>query len=205
MDAMQQEIPQQSQLMHGQEEQGEGNAPENSESGEFTVNPDQVEEGIRKQLNTKQNSDLSKIVDAGNQLLFGKNTHYDVMNGLTDNDDTQLADELGKGAISLASMLFKKSGGTMPQELIIPAGVILLARVSEFLYKSGHKINDEIFHNAVVMFDSGLKQSVDPTYKDKIQQAMGNSGAQDQQQAPQPQRTPMQTPQTQQPTGLLGG
>jgi len=202
MDAMQQD--QQSQPMQGQEEQGEGNTPENSESGEFTVNPDHVEEGIRKQLNAKQNKDLSKIVDAGNQLLFGKDTHYDVMNGLTDNDDTKLADELGKGAIALASMLFKKSGGTMPQELIIPAGVILLARVSEFLYKTGHKINDEIFHNAVVMFDSGLKQSADPSYKDKVQQAMGDSGAQEQQQAPaQSAQQPMPT--GQQPTGLLGG
>lgn len=205
MDAMQQQIPaQQDQSIPVQQDQGDGNSHGGSESEGFTVNPDHVESGIRKQLDDKQNNSLSKIVDAGNQLLFGKDTHYDVMNGLTDDDDTKLADELGKGAISLMSMLFKKSGGTMPQELIIPAGVILLARVSEFLHKTGHKINDEIFHNAVVMFDSGLKQSVDPTYKDKVQQAMGDGGGDQQQPQLQPET---QQPMTQghQPTGLLGG
>lgn len=184
------------------EEQNEGNEQGENESGDFTINADQIQSGIKDQLDEKQNKALIRILDAGNKLLFGKETHYDVMEGLTDNDDTQLADELGKGGIAIANLLFQKSGGTMPQELIIPAGVILMARVAEFLNQIGHKINDDIFHNAVVMFDSGLKQSVDPKYKDMVDQAMSDSGAQEQ----TPQETQMQAQTPQQPTsGLLGG
>ena len=85
----------------------------------------------------------------------------------------------------------------MPQELIIPAGVILLARVSEFLKQTGHKINDEIFNDAVMMFQSGLSQSVDPEYGNKIKQAMVDGDSMPQQ--PQPQLA-----MPQQPSGLLG-
>lgn len=186
------------------EEQNEGNEQGENEAGEFTINADQIQSGIKDQLDEKQNKALIRILDAGNKLLFGKDTHYDVMEGLTDDDDTQLADELGKGGISIANLLFQKSGGTMPQELIIPAGVILMARVAEFLNQTGHKINDDIFHDAVVMFDSGLKQSADPKYKDMVDQVMNDSGAQDQEQAPQQPQERMQTPQ-QPATGLLGG
>jgi hypothetical protein len=181
------------------EEQNEGNEQGENEAGEFTINADQIQSGIKDQLDEKQNKALIRILDAGNKLLFGKDTHYDVMEGLTDDDDTQLADELGKGGIAIANLLFQKSGGTMPQELIIPAGVILMARVAEFLNQTGHKINDDIFHNAVVMFDSGLKQSVDPKYKDMVDQALNDSGSQDQEQAPQ---EVMPQPQA---SGLLGG
>lgn len=182
-----------------QEESGEGNIPEGQESGEFTINSDQIEEAIKKQLDSNQSKALNRILEAGNQLIFSKDTHNQIMEGLNDNDDTQLADELGKGGISLASILFEKSGGTMPQELIIPAGVILLARVAEFLNKTGHKINDEIFSQAVEMFRDGLNQKADPTYHDKIKQAMGEQ-SQDSQTVPQEQ--PMMQ-QGQQP-GLLG-
>jgi len=178
-----------------QEESGEGNIPEGQEPGEFTIDSDQIEAGIKKQLDANQSKALNRILEAGNQLIFSKDTHNQIMEGLNDNDDTQLADELGKGGISLASILFEKSGGTMPQELIIPAGVILLARVAEFLNKTGHKINDEIFSQAVEMFRDGLNQKADPTYHDKIKQAMGEQPPE------QPQQPMMQQGQQ---LGLLG-
>ena len=168
-------------------------------NSDFTIDSDQIEAGIKKQLDATQSKALNRILEAGNQLIFSKDTHNQVMDGLNDNDDTQLADELGKGGISLASILFEKSGGTMPQELIIPAGVILLARVAEFLDKTGHKINDEIFSQAVEMFRDGLNQKADPTYHDKIKQAMGDQP----QEQPQAQEQQPMMQQVQQP-GLLG-
>jgi hypothetical protein len=173
--------------------------------GDFTINSDEVESAIKEQLDGRQTKALNAILDAGNKLLFSKDTHYDIMQGLTDDDDTQLADELGKGGISLAIVLYEKSGGTMPQELIIPAGVILLARVAEFLKQTGHKINDEIFHDAVMMFQSGLSQQADPEYHNKIKQAMGDQGqpeAQDQSQQPMQPQQPMMQQQSQPMPGV---
>lgn len=164
---------------------------------DFTIDSDQIESAIKEQLDNDQKTALNRILEAGNQLLFSKDTHYEVMEGLTDEDDTQLADELGKGGISLAMLLFEKSGGTMPQELIIPAGVVLLARVSEFLKQTGHKIDDEIVSKAVEMFRDGLSQKADPTYHDKIKQAMADGDSMSQQTQPEPAMP-------QQPAGLLG-
>lgn len=185
------------------DDQYESAEPEHGEGdetgGDFTINSDEIESAIKEQLDGRQVKGLNAILDAGNKLLFSKDTHYDIMQGLTDDDDTQLADELGKGGISLAMVLYEKSGGTMPQELIIPAGVILLARVAEFLKQTGHKINDEIFHDAVMMFQSGLSQQADPEYHNKIKQAMGDQGEQPQDQLNQPMQQQPMMPQQSQP------
>lgn len=183
---------------------------------DFTIDSDQIESAIKEQLDNDQKTALNRILEAGNQLLFSKDTHYEVMEGLTDDDDTRLADELGKGGISLAMLLFEKSGGTMPQELIIPAGVVLLARVSEFLKQTGHKINDEIFSKAVEMFHLGFMQKINPEFHKRVMELMAQG--MDTMQAmeavvnevrPNGNSTISQQPQpepamTQQPAGLLG-
>ena len=182
-----------------------------SESGEFTINPDQIESGIKQKLDGKKLSALNRILDAGNKLIFGKDTHYQILEDLTDDDDTQLSRELGEGAANLAVLMFKKSGGTMPQELIVPAGVILLARVCEFLSRSGHPITDDMFDEATHVFNTKLSQLADPNYQDKVQQAMGQDEQeqpdQSQQMVPD-QNQPMQPGMMQQqgqPQGLLRG
>jgi len=176
------------------------------EKGEFTINPDQVESGIKKKLDSKQVSALNRILDAGNKLIFGKDTHYQILEDLTDDDDTQLSRELGEGAANLAVVMFQKSGGTIPQELIVPAGVILLARVCEFLSRSGHPVTDDMFDEATHVFNTKLSQLADPNYQGKVQQAMGQD---EQEQPTQPdQNQPMQPGMMQQqgqPQGLLRG
>lgn len=180
------------------------------EAGEFTINPDQVESSIKQKLDDKQVSALNRILDAGNKLIFGKDTHYQILEDLTDDDDTKLSQELGEGAANLAIVMFQKSGGTMPQELIVPAGVILLARVCEFLSRSGHPVTDDMFDEATHVFNTKLSQLADPDYQGKVQQAMGHDEqeqpGQDQQEQPMQQEMMPQDQQTaQQPQGLLRG
>jgi len=182
------------------------------ESGEFTINPDQVESAIKQKLESKQVSALNRILDAGNKLIFGKDTHYQILEDLTDDDDTKLSQELGEGAANLAVVMFQKSGGTMPQELIVPAGVILLARVCEFLSRTGHPVTDDMFDESTHVFNTKLSQLADPDYQGKVQQAMGQD--EQEQQMPQDQGQEMQHGMMQQqgqpmqqgqPQGLLRG
>jgi len=95
--------------------------------------------------------------------------------------------------------------------LIVPAGVILLARVCEFLSRSGHPITDDMFDEATHVFNTKLSQLADPNYQDKVQQAMGQDEQeqpdQSQQMVPD-QNQPMQPGMMQQqgqPQGLLRG
>lgn len=167
------------------------------EAGEFTINPDQVESAIKDKLESKQVSALNRILDAGNKLIFGKDTHYQILEDLTDEDDTKLSQELGEGAANLAVVMFQKSGGTMPQELIVPAGVILLARVCEFLSRTGHPVTDDMFDESTHVFNTKLSQLADPDYQGKVQQAMGQD--EQEQQMPQDQGQEMQPGMMQQP------
>ena len=64
--------------------------------------PDQIGGRNKKQLDQNQIKALNRILDAGNTLLFSKETHNQIMQGLNDDDDTKLADELGKGGILLS-------------------------------------------------------------------------------------------------------
>lgn len=174
-------------ISNDEQESPEDHAQETpqDEAGEFTINPDQIESAIKQKLESKQVSALNRILDAGNKLIFGQDTHSQILGDLTDDDDTKLSQELGEGAANLAVLMFKKSGGTMPQELIVPAGVILLARVCEFLSRTGHPVTDDMFDEATHIFNTKLSQLADPNYQGKVQQAMGQD--EQEQQMPQDQ------------------
>ena len=94
----------------------------------------------------------------------------------------------------------------MPQELIVPAGVILLARVCEFLSRSGHPVTDDMFDEATHVFNTKLSQLADPNYQGKVQQAMGQDEQEQPTQPDQSQSIQQGSQQTaQQPQGLLRG
>lgn len=182
----------------GMPEAGEPHEQEGAESEGSTglsVTSDQVESSIKEQLDDRQDKDLDQLVDAGNDLLFGKETHYQLMDQLQNSKD--IGTDLGGGAFSLMTMLIKESGGKIPGDIVLPAGVILLTRVAEFLNESGMvQVTDEDFEKATHLFSVQIMNTFDPEFKSKMQQYSGGEGM------PQDPAQNMQQPQ--QPAGLLG-
>lgn len=172
---------------------------DNQEENTFSIDSNQVESAIKDQVDDRQEKDLDQLLDAGNDLMFGKDTHYQLMDQLQGSKD--IGTDLGGGAFSLMAMLIKESGGTIPGDIVLPAGVILLARAAEFLNESGMaQVTDNDFEKATHLFSVQIMNTFDPEFKSKMQQYAGGEGMpQDQQSA---QQTSMQQPQ--QPTGLLG-
>lgn len=145
------------------------------EGGYGGISSEQLEEQFRKQMNDKQQHNFDQWLDAGNDLLFGKDTHYQLMDQLQNSQD--IAADLGNGAFGLMSVLIKKALESNRKEdisddVILPAGVVLICRASEFLNESGvAKVSDDDLEKATNIFGVKMMHTFSPEYRDKLQQS----------------------------------
>ena len=168
---------------------------DNTQEEGFSIDPGQVEQGIKDQMKPEQTKNLDRVLTEGNKLLFGKDTHYQLMDGLRDSQD--VPGDLGTGAFTLIMMLYKGGGYTMPPELMLPTGAILLARACAFLSQSGMiPVTDDDYEEAVHIFTVKLHSTLDPSFKHRMDQSLGQGG----EQSP---ATPEDAVRPQQPQGAL--
>lgn len=106
-------------------------------------------QGIRSRLNIPANlkNAYDRIILAGMKVMFDPKTHDLMLKSL--NGPGPIDQKLGKGVADLMGILFEQSNKTMPPQLIIPAGIELLAHAVDFLRKSGQDVTDEQFGSAV--------------------------------------------------------
>jgi hypothetical protein len=167
--------------------------PENQgqQSG-LSFTAQQIEDGLREQFEGDELDDLGQLVNAGHKLIFGKDTHYQILDGFKATEGEQLAMELAQGAVGLTGIIMQESGGSVPPQLIGSAATILMARVSEFLNESGMaNVTDEVFEEAMHAYSVKLMADNDPEF---ARQAGGMQ-----------QEQPMQQPAQQQPPAQPGG
>lgn len=173
-----------------QPDQDVGGQEEPAEPGTegFTIDPGQVEQGIKKQMKPDQAKNLDRVLTEGNKLLFGKDTHYQLMDGLKDSKD--IPGDLGNGAFSLLMMLYKGGGFTMPTDIMDAVGTILLARACAFLSQAGMvQVTDDDYEEAVHVYTVKLHSTLDPKFKERMDQSIGQG-----EQRPPDTGTPPQQP-----------
>lgn len=138
----------------------------------FSIDPGQIEQGIKEQMKPEEVKNLDRVLDEGNKLLFGKDTHYQLMDGLKDSQD--IPGDLGNGAFTLLMMLYKGGGYTMPPELMMPTGAILLSRACAFLSQSGMiPVTDDDYEEAMHVYTVKLHSTLDPSFKQRMDQSLG--------------------------------
>lgn len=188
-------------------------------SGELTVTPDAITEQIFKNADEDLQNDIKIVVNAGMKLLFGEKTHKTLFDGIRPGDQVPLADELGAGATNLMAQMYDAStqqGDPIPEQAIVPAGVILLAAVCEHIKEVQlDEVTDQTFADAVEMFIYSIQDKFDPEFRQK--NGLPPSPAQQQMaDAQQPEAPPEEIPQgadaaaaigpgAQAVPGLLGG
>lgn len=105
----------------------------------------------QKHLNAKlsppKQQALDRIVVAGMKVMFSPQTHKMMLQELDAPSD--IVTKLAEGITKLMIMLVRHSNGTMPGDLIIPAGGVLLAKVCEFLNKTGEPVSEDQFRQAI--------------------------------------------------------
>lgn len=162
------------------------------------VDSAQIEAGVKEELNKEQIVKLERLLQAGQELLFGKESHYKMLEGLESSQD--VGGDLGKGAIGMLLMLIKQSGDTLTGDIALPAGLILLARLTEFMNMEGSglpHVSDDDYEEATHIFTIVVQYHFDPEFRAEFdKQQRGQAPEQEPPMAPE-------QPQPQVPQALL--
>lgn len=93
-------------------------------------------------LTPQQKPQLAKIVEAGKRVMFDEKTHHLMLEAMQQGEGP-IEQKIGGGVVSLLGILWQESKQSLPPELVIPAGVILVAEACDFLNKSGDPVTPE--------------------------------------------------------------
>lgn len=102
------------------------------------------------------------VIVAGMKVLFSQQTHAMVLKQI--NGPGPMSQKLGDGIAGLMALLFQESQRSIPPQLLIPAGMVLMAHAADYLNKTGNPVTSQDFGLATqVMVESLLKAfHVDP-------------------------------------------
>lgn len=106
---------------------------------------------------------FARVVKAGMMVMFNEQTHQFMVDELQKDGD--IGENAGQAVAGLMLMLFKKSNGTMPQPVIIPAGIYLIGQGADFIEKvTGETFSPEDIGNAIEVFIMTMAQQagIDP-------------------------------------------
>lgn len=105
---------------------------------------------------------LDKIVLAGMKVMFDPKTHNKMAEVL--DSPAPVPEKLGQGVAGLMGLLMEQSQRSLPPQLLIPAGMVLMAHAADFMKKSGEPVSKEDFGAGVENFvDTMLSQAgMDP-------------------------------------------
>lgn len=116
------------------------------------MNTQEIQDKI--QLPPELQDAYTRVVAAGMKILFSKQTHKMMLDQLQAPGSN--AEKLGQGIAKVMVYMFNESNGTMPQEIIVPAAMLLLLKAADFVNQSGKgNISDEEIGQAMeILIDS---------------------------------------------------
>lgn len=100
--------------------------------GRSEISPQAVRESMNMPVHLQNAFD--RVIAAGMKLMYDKKTHPLMMQGLDTKPIPQL---LGEGVVGLMGILSEQSNNTIPPEVVIPAGIYLIAEAADFFERSG--------------------------------------------------------------------
>lgn len=154
----------------------------------LTITADELAEQILAKAPQELHEPIHLLVDAGMQALFADDeSHHAIFDNINAHDDVPIADEIAVGAVNLTMQIFNETQGNAPEEALIPAGEILMAKVFEFIDQSGiEAVTDQDYADAVEMYRAAMQREAE---QGDQQGAMPpEQGAMPPQQAPMPQQ-----------------
>lgn len=118
--------------------QDQGLISDQMQGGELS--PEKIRQQI--QMPPELQEAYDRVVIAGMKVMFSEATNQKVMNALK--GEGPIGTRLGVAIAGLIATLFQKSNKTIPPQVLIPAGVDLLAQAADFIKKSGaEQISDK--------------------------------------------------------------
>lgn len=180
------------------EDVAEGEEPSGAAEGDLS--PQSVRAKLQLPDNLKDAYD--RVVLAGMKVMFSKETHQQAMSFLS--EENGAADErIGQGVAALMGLLMKQANGTMPPQIIIPAGIELVAAAGDYLKKAGENVTDDDIAGAMSDYVQIVLQQAGADSPEKMRQMLQQAQGGTPEGAPQP---PAGGPAPEQaPAGAPGG
>lgn len=138
----------------------------------FTITEQSLEQEFKAKMNPADFSALQRAYTAGLRFAFSPQSHGHVLQQFERDLQTHpdMASVIGADVAHLMIFLINESKGTMPQQIIGPCAILLLAKACEFIAQSHvAQITDVTFAQAVKVLVAGISQAVDPNYRNKVQ------------------------------------
>ena len=137
----------------------------------FTITEQSLEQEFKQKMNPADFTALQRAYTAGLQFAFSPQSHGQVLQqferDLQTHPDT--AAVIGADVAHLVIYLINESKGTMPQQIIGPCAILLLAKACEFIAQAHvAEITDVTFAQAVKVLVAGVSQAVDPSYRQRV-------------------------------------
>jgi hypothetical protein len=131
----------------------------------------------KMKLPGKLKAQLDAVVMAGLKIMFSEQTHQLMLKTL--DGPGPIEQKLGLGVAGLIALLFQQSQHSIPPQLFVPAGILLMAHAVQWLDKAGQPVTPEQFGAATqIMVHAILQQAkVDPAELQAKAQAMRQGGA----------------------------
>ena len=108
--------------------------------------------------NVKNKDAFERITVAGLKMMFSKETHQMLLEGMDQAQD--IATWAGEGIAGVLGMLAKNSKGTMPFEPMIASGVVLLMHALDFLSQLGKvELSNETIDTATKAYALALMKA----------------------------------------------
>lgn len=101
-------------------------------------------------LTAQQRPQLDRIVTAGMKVMFDPKTHQMMLDEIK--KPGPIEQKLGMSIAGLMGLLVKESNNSLPPQLLIPAGIVLLAHASEFLVQAGIPCSDHDIAASIDVF-----------------------------------------------------
>ena len=138
------------------------------------TSPEAIRAGLH--LSGNQGAQLDRIVLAGKRVMFDQRSHKLFLEQLDGPGTT--AQKMGQGVAGLMGLLWQESKQSLPPQLLIPAGMVLVAVAADFLKKGGMDVSDQDIAGGIEALVTALLQAggVDP---DKVAEIGGRGGKSD--------------------------
>lgn len=100
---------------------------------------------------------FAAVVAAGLKIMFDAKTHQLMLKELE--KQAPMASRLGEGIAGLMALLFQHSNRGIAPQLLIPAGMVLMAHAADFMNKTGQTVTSVDYGQAQVVMQEAMMQA----------------------------------------------
>ncbi len=138
-----------------------------------------TEQAILEKSDPRLQPVITKVVDAGEQILYSEQTRDLVLQQLSQEGDP--LEIIGAGTAKIMAILQNKAKGTIPPEAFVPAANVLMCRVLDFAEQIGAvQVDNETVAQATQETNSAVLQvlGVSPQQLEGMMKGQGASALQ---------------------------